>query len=156
MMAVRVGGPYTIKVTMSGFRDSEQKDITVALGEVRDVEFTMGLATVTETVNVVAEAQMIDTQRAGTASNIAAQTINTLPTINRSINDFARTSPYFNVTSDSANGSEFVSVAGRNNRYNNMQIDGAVNNDVFGLAATGTPGGQTSTQPISLDAIQEI
>ena len=37
-----------------------------------------------------------------------------------------------------------------------MQIDGAVNNDVFGLAATGTPGGQTGTQPVSLDAIQEI
>ena len=60
------------------------------------------------------------------------------------------------MTSDSAGGAEVVSVAGRNNRYNNMQIDGAVNNDVFGLAATGTPGGQTSTQPISLDAIQEI
>ena len=49
-----------------------------------------------------------------------------------------------------------VSVAGRSNRYNNMQIDGAVNNDVFGLAATGTPGGQTCTQPVSLDAIQEV
>src|SRR2546426_3955508 len=49
-----------------------------------------------------------------------------------------------------------MSVAGRNNRYNNMQIDGAVNNDVFGLAASGTPGGQAATQPISLDAIQEI
>src|SRR5579864_1416137 len=37
-----------------------------------------------------------------------------------------------------------------------MQIDGAVNNDLFGLADTGTPGGQTGTQPISLDAIQEV
>jgi Carboxypeptidase regulatory-like domain/TonB-dependent Receptor Plug Domain len=156
MNAVRVGGPYTIKVTMSGFKEAEQKDITVALGEVRAVDFTLNLATVTETVNVVAQAQVIDTERAGTAANIASQTIEALPTINRSINDFARTSPYFNVTSDSAGGSEFVSVAGRNNRYNNMQIDGAVNNDVFGLAATGTPGGQTNTQPISLDAIQEI
>lgn len=156
MMAVRVGGPYTITVTMSGFKDAEQKDITVALGEVRDVEFTLGLATVTETVNVVAEAQMIDTQRAGTASNIAAQAIQSLPTINRSINDFARTSPYFNVTASSAGYDEAVQVAGRNNRYNNMQIDGAVNNDVFGLANSGTPGGQTGTQPVSLDAIQEI
>jgi hypothetical protein len=47
-------------------------------------------------------------------------------------------------------------VAGRNNRYNNIQIDGAVNNDLFGLAASGAPGGQADTQPISLDAIQEI
>jgi hypothetical protein len=156
MQAVRVGGPYTVKVAMPGFKDAEERDITVSLGEVRDLSFTLGLATVTETVTVVAEAQVVDTQRAGTASNIAAQTIQALPTINRSINDFARTSPYFNVTADSAGGQEFVSVAGRNNRYNNMQIDGAVNNDVFGLAATGTPGGQTSTQPISLDAVQEI
>ncbi len=43
-----------------------------------------------------------------------------------------------------------------NNRYNTIQIDGAVNNDLFGLAATGTPGGQTDTQPISLDTIQEL
>ena len=49
-----------------------------------------------------------------------------------------------------------MNVAGRNNRYNSIQIDGAVNNDLFGLAATGTPGGQASTQPISLDAIQQI
>src|SRR5204863_9247251 len=78
------------------------------------------------------------------------------PTIDRSIFDFARTSPFFNVNPDSAGGQSAVSVAGRNNRYNNMQIDGAVNNDVFGLAATGTPGGQTGTQPVSLDAIQEV
>ena len=49
-----------------------------------------------------------------------------------------------------------ISVSGKNNRYNTIQIDGAVNNDLFGLAATGTPGGQTNTQPISLDTIQEI
>jgi hypothetical protein len=156
MNSVRIGGPYTIKVTMSGFKDDVKGGIEVGLGEAREVSFTLGLATVTETVNVVAEAQVIDTSRAGTASNIAAQAIETLPTINRSLNDFARTSPYFNVTADSAGGAEQVSVAGRNNRYNNMSIDGAVNNDVFGLAATGTPGGQTGTQPVSLDAIQEI
>ncbi len=47
-------------------------------------------------------------------------------------------------------------MAGRNNRYNNLQIDGAVNNDVFGLAPSGTPGGTTEAQPISLDAVQEL
>jgi hypothetical protein len=156
MNSVRIGGPYTIKITMSGFKEETKTGIEVGLGEAREVSFTLGLATVTETVNVVAEAQIIDTSRAGTASNIGAQALETLPTMNRSLNDFARTSPYFNVTAASAGDPEMVSVAGRNNRYNNMQIDGAVNNDVFGLSATGTPGGQTGTQPVSLDAIQEI
>src|SRR5262249_19798586 len=67
-----------------------------------------------------------------------------------------RLNPYFNSVAIGGTLTNAVSVAGRNNRYNNIQIDGAVNNDLFGLAASGAPGGQADTQPISLDAIQEI
>jgi len=156
MPSVRVGGPYTIKAGVSKFKTQEQANIQVALGETRVVDFTLQLEGVTETVTVVAEAQIIDTSRAGTAANIASATIEGLPTISRSIFDIARTSPFFNTTANSSGDTDMISVAGRNNRYNNMQIDGAVNNDVFGLASTGTPGGQTGTQPVSLDALQEI
>ena len=31
-----------------------------------------------------------------------------------------------------------------------------MNNDLFGIATTGTPGGQADTQPIGIDAIQEL
>ena len=47
-------------------------------------------------------------------------------------------------------------MAGQNNRYNNIQIDGGVNNDLFGLGSTGTPGGQVSERPISLEAVKEF
>ena len=47
-------------------------------------------------------------------------------------------------------------MAGKNNLYTTILIDGAVNNDLFGLADTGTPGGQADTQPINLDSIQEL
>ena len=155
MLAVRVGGPYTVKAAMSGFKTEEQSGITVGLGESRTVQFTLQIASVTETVNVVAEAQVIDTQRAGTATNVSTETIQNLPTIARSITDYARTSPYF-VVNPVGNDAQSMTVAGRNDRYNNIQIDGAVNNDVFGLASSGTPGGQASAEPISLDAIQEL
>ncbi|MFB3855062.1 MAG: TonB-dependent receptor domain-containing protein [Vicinamibacterales bacterium] len=155
MMAVRVGGPYTVVVTMDGFRTEQVSNVSVSLGESRDVKVTMQLATVTETVNVVAEAQIIDPARAGTAQNVPVDTLQTLPTIARSITDYARLSPHFVVT-PVGNDAQAFSVAGRNERYNNIQIDGAVNNDVFGLASSGTPGGQASTEPISLDAIQEL
>ncbi|PWT81331.1 MAG: TonB-dependent receptor, partial [Blastocatellia bacterium] len=153
---VRVGGPYTVTAALAGFKDKTESDVNVALGADRTVEFKLALATISETVTVVASAPDIDTTRAGTADNISTGVIESLPTIQRGIFDFARTSPYFNLSPDSANNDASISVAGRNNRYNSMQIDGAVNNDVFGLAAQGTPGGQTGTQPISLDAIQEI
>jgi Carboxypeptidase regulatory-like domain/TonB-dependent Receptor Plug Domain len=155
MPAVRVGGPYTVTAALSGFRDKTESDVTVGLGEARTVDFKLSLATVTETITIVGEAPVIDTTRAGTASNVKREVIENLPTISRSITDVARTSPYFN-ESNTNGGDSFLSVAGRNNRYNNIQIDGAVNNDLFGLAASGTPGGQTGVQPISYDALGEI
>jgi hypothetical protein len=48
-------------------------------------------------------------------------------------------------------------VGARSSRYNNIQIDGANNNDLFALAGnSGNPGGGTGTQAVSFDAIQEI
>ena len=79
-----------------------------------------------------------------------------LPTISRSLTDIVRTNVYFNPMGHNED-TPIASVAGRSQRYNSLQIDGAVNNDLFGLAAgAGVPGGNAATQPISLDAIQEI
>jgi hypothetical protein len=155
LLNVRIGS-YTVAVTMSGFKDQKQEKIDVALGAEKTVDFKLQLASVNETVNVVATSPDIDVSSGGTAQNISTQVIETLPTINRSITDFARVSPFVNPTTLGSSGDQAMSIAGRHNRYNNMQIDGAVNNDLFGLADTGTPGGQTGTQPISLDAISEI
>ena len=74
-----------------------------------------------------------------------------MPTIDRSIYDVVKFTPQASV---SKNGG--ISFAGSNNRYNSFQVDGAVANDSFGLAASGTNGGQTGANPISLDAIEEI
>jgi len=155
LINVRVGR-YTVTAAMSGFKDLKQENIDVQLGAERTLDFKMQLASVSETVNVTAEASPLDVSAAGTAQNIAEGVIETLPTINRSITDFARVSPFVNPTTLGSNSDAAMSIAGRHNRYNNMQIDGAVNNDLFGLADTGTPGGQTGTQPISLDAVQEV
>ena len=76
----------------------------------------------------------------------------TLPSLGRGINDFARLNPYFQT--DAGRGG--LVVVGKNYRYNSIQIDGAVTNDLFGLSSTGAPGGQAGTNPISLDAVDEI
>lgn len=154
--SVGVGGPYTVKVTLSGFRDQERVSLTVPLGDTLNLDFKLPLATVTETVTVEAEVNpIISPTRTGTVSNVSQRQIEDLPTVARSLEDFARTSPYFAPSANNADPSA-ISVAGRSNKYNNIQIDGAVNNDLFGLAATGAPGGQTESQPISIDAIEEL
>jgi hypothetical protein len=153
ILNVRVG-PYTVSAAMSGFRREDQQNLSVGLGEQRTVDFKMQLDTLTETIEVVGSS-IIDSARAGTADNVSQQAVENLPTISRNLTDIARTSPYFNPTGLNDDPLA-ISVAGRNNRYNSVQIDGAIYNDVFGLAASGTPGGQTESQPISLDAIQEL
>src|SRR6188768_2526920 len=127
---VRAGGPYTITASLSGFRDERMENVNVGLGEDRPVLFKMLLAAVSETVNVIGQAAFT-TSQAGTASNVGQDAVENLPTIARSIGDMARVNPFFNQT-QSDNGDSFLSVAGTHNRYNNLQIDGAVNNDLFG------------------------
>ncbi len=149
-------GPYIVTVSLEGFHPQEATDATVSLGEATRLSFRLELATVTETVTVVGESNpLISPSRTGNASNITTGQIENLPNIDRGFNDFARLNPFM-VPSAENEDPEAISVAGRSTRFNNIQIDGAVNNDLFGLADSGTPGGQTETPPISLDAILEI
>jgi hypothetical protein len=85
-------------------------------------------------------------KKTGAATSISKEQIAALPTLGGSLSDYTRITPQ-------ANGNSF---GGASNRFNNITVDGAVNNDVFGLSGSGTPGGQAGTTPISLDAIQEI
>src|SRR5216684_1134480 len=152
----RVGGPYTVSANLEGFKPSVTRDIQVRLGESTEVRIILDLANVSESITVTASTDpIINPDHTGSTSSVTTRQIETLPTVNRTIQDFARTNPYF-VTDPTESNPTTLNVAGRNNRYNNIQIDGAVNNDLFGLAGTGTPGGQANTQPISLDAIQQL
>src|SRR5438105_579116 len=152
----RIGGPYRVTATLSGFKTVTADNVQVRLGETAEVPLRLDLSTVTEAITVTATPDpIINPGHTGSTSSVTTTQIQQLPTVNRSLQDFARTNPYFVTDTNDPSGTT-LSVAGRNNRYNNIQIDGAVNNDLFGLAGTGTPGGQTGAQPISLDAIAQL
>ena len=153
LRGLRVGGPYTVTASFIGFADAVQADLQLALAQTQTVNVTLAEdnAALGE-VEVTAEraGSAISTDRTGASTNVGEEDIENLPTIARSLSDFARLSP---LTTVSNSGS---SVGGRNNRFNNIQIDGATLNDVFGLAGSGTPGGQSGTQPVSLDAVEQF
>jgi hypothetical protein len=152
--AVRVGGPYTVTVSYEGFKTEKQEDLVVKLGETKYVNFTLQLATVDAgEVVVTASDDVINPYRTGASQNVVQDSIENLPTISRSLGDFTRLSPQ--IISDEETSGAF-NVGGRSSRYNNVQIDGAQTNDLFGLGGTGTPGGQSEATVISLDAVQEF
>ena len=152
LRGLRVGGPYTVTASYIGYRTEARTGLTLNLGQIETVDFALAddAAEIGEvTVTAQSAGAVIAASRTGNATNVSEEEIEALPTINRSLTDLARLNPL------SAGGGS-SSLGGANNRYNNIQIDGATLNDVFGLAGNGTPGGQAGTQPISLDAIAEF
>ncbi|MEM7107211.1 MAG: carboxypeptidase regulatory-like domain-containing protein [Bacteroidota bacterium] len=154
---MRVGGPYTITVTYVGYSGYSRDGIYLTLGQT--LEFNAVLSEdelVLEGIEIVADRDaIIDGNVTGAVTKISKDNINTLPTVGRDLSDFTRLTPQAFVDNGDDDGPA-ISIAGQSNRYNAIFIDGAVNNDVFGLSAQGTNGGQTGVNPISLDAIEQI
>ncbi|MEP6646551.1 MAG: carboxypeptidase regulatory-like domain-containing protein [Saprospiraceae bacterium] len=147
---MRVGGPYKVTISYTGYGEQSIENVYLRLGEVFRRDFTLDVANIQlESVMVVASSGVTG-QTAGTSTNINAEKIATVPSLNRDISDYLRLSPQANTYSDG------ISFAGMNNRYNAIYIDGAVNNDVYGLASSGTNGGQTGISPFSIDIIDQF
>ncbi|WP_419941080.1 TonB-dependent receptor [Candidatus Palauibacter sp.] len=156
---MRVGGPYAITVELIGYQDESAEALVLALGENRRIDFVLGVqAVAVGEITVTAErGAILSSGRTGPQQTVTTREIESLPSIARSIQDFARLTPQAlgtNIGSSENIGG--VSIGGKNNRFNNISVDGAILNDVFGLPASGTPGGQANSQPISLDAVQEF
>jgi hypothetical protein len=142
---MRTGGPYKVTISYIGFENFEDSNVFLQLGDVQRISTQLGeQANALDEVVIVAQSGgVFDSGKTGAETNVSQRQVNTLPTISRDISDFARLTPQAKVTGDNQ-----ISIAGQNNRFNAIYIDGAVNNDVFGLAGSGTNGGQTGVSPI--------
>lgn len=146
---VRVGGPYEVRVTFIGFNAQIKQINNIELGERVKLDFQLaeGSLELGEISVVAVPDQIFNSDRTGASKNISTEQISRTPTVSRSLSDFTRLTPQ--VTSGNSFG-------GANDRYNNILIDGATLNDVFGLgdAIPGSSAGVSS--PLSIDAIAEF
>src|SRR5688572_24191889 len=56
---MRVGGPYQVTVSLSGFQTQVQENITLSLGVAQDLAFGLKVAAVEETITVSAQSDPI-------------------------------------------------------------------------------------------------
>ena len=146
---IRVGGPYTVTVSFVGFKEEKQENIFLLLGQESKADFVMSPASATlENVVVAAVRQekVINKNRTGSQEIISRTQMDRLPTINRSVADFIKLTP-------SASGNN---IGGRNGFLNTVTVDGANLTNTFGLGSSPALGSQTNSQPISLDALEQI
>ncbi|QNL48637.1 TonB-dependent receptor [Olivibacter sp. SDN3] len=139
---MRVGGPYSVEITYIGSQPAKYDNIILQLGQPYVLNVTLSDGLTLDEVVISATGSKLNTNKTGAGTNVNTDQINTLPAINRSIEDLTRLTPQ-------SNG---FSMAGRDGRYNNFQVDGSNFNNGFGLSDTPIPG----AQPISLDAIEEL
>jgi outer membrane receptor protein involved in Fe transport len=139
------GGPYVLTVTAGAYKQARRSGIQLQLGQ--RLQFDQVMSLNEEEIVIVDRLDPLkDKGRTGPSTTVSRETIAKLPLQGRNFTDLLSTSPQ-------ANGN---SIGGQNNRYNNIQIDGGANNDLFGLTNNGTPGGQSNAKPISIEAIKEF
>ena len=141
---MRVGGPYSVEFTYVGYGKNTTNNITLSLGENYPLNVVLSEETSTlDEILVTAARTKFTTERTGAVTNITNNQITTLPTVNRSIMDVTRLSPY---------GGNGMSFGGTDGRTANFTVDGANFNNNFGLSDR-LPGGGN---PISIEAIEEL
>ncbi|WPQ66126.1 carboxypeptidase regulatory-like domain-containing protein [Chitinophaga sancti] len=156
---MRVGGPYTITITYVGYQEQNIKDLYLSLGTAltQNVKLEDGSKSLNEVTITGQKSSIISSNRTGTQTNISQRQLTELPTVGRSIQDFARLTPQAVATYSSSNGSPLgISFAGQSNKFNSFTVDGANANDAFGLTATGTNGGQANVNAVPLESVQEV
>jgi len=156
---LKVGGPYSIKVTFVGYNTRVIDDITISLGESSKLDILLDDNTklLNEVVVSGSKSAVISPENVGTSTSVNQRTIQDLPTISRSFQDFARLTPQAISLRGATDSSPLgISFAGQSSKYNQFTVDGAKANDVFGLSTSGTNGGLAGVNPIPLESIQSL
>ncbi len=160
LRGLRVGQGYRFSCSFIGYQTTSRENVVISLGENDELSFSLS-ETQTTTKEIVVTAKQDDVfhqSKTGSGSTVSEADIQAAPSINRSLADVAKINPYTSQTTNYGgdDGLQGMSVAGVNSRFNNIQIDGAVANDMFGLGQAGTAGSQANSNMMSLDAVQEL
>src|SRR5476649_2485293 len=152
VQGLELGDRYRVTARRIGYAPRTVEPVRVTLGQATPVNIvlTTQVTTLTAvTVQAAATTALISPTQKGSSTTITDTLLRKLPTLNRTFTDFVQLTPQ---VSTSGPG---LSAGGANNRYNNIQIDGATEKDLFGLGSTGQPGGQAGGKSIGLDAVKE-
>lgn len=131
-------GPYTLQVAAPGFRTYVQSGIVLQVGNNAQINVTLQLGAVSDSVEVKAGANMVETKETSVSQVIDTQRITELPLNGRQatqlilISGAAVTAPVGDIqTTKNFYSSTTVSVAGGQANSSNYLLDGGDNNDTF-------------------------
>jgi hypothetical protein len=151
VLGLEVGAGYDVTARRIGFEPQTKRDQNVTIGQTTRVDFTlMSRAMVLSQQVIVSEIDpVITATRTGIGTTVSDSALQRLPSLGRNFTDFVALTPQVSTSGPGLSG------GGTNNRYNNIQIDGATESDLFGLGSTGQPGGQARGKSIGIESVKQ-
>ncbi len=138
-------GTYRLTIERAGFNTLQQQ-LTLTIGQALDVPFRLAVAGVTGSVNITADAPLIEAARTQITETILPREIDTLPLNGRNYLDLALLIPAVSRTNTGSNQrfaetsavpGTGLSIAGQRNLNNGFVVDGlSANDDAADLAGT--------------------
>jgi carboxypeptidase family protein len=152
ILLLQPGGPYTVTIQHLGYSEGTVQGIRLAVGETFTMEYVMQeQALQLEGIDVAVERGTIFTPtQIGPATRLTERVLDATPIMSRDVMELAVLSPLVKTTESGG-----FSVAGQNDRYNAILVDGLVSKDMFGLTSGGVPGGQAGAKLIPIDAVAQ-
>jgi hypothetical protein len=131
-------GSYDVKVSLQGFREGVRSNVPVTIGQISRVDVALEVGTVSETVTVASEAQLLQTDKADVNTELKSTEITAMP-LNRFRNYQALmnlvpgTTPmaFGNAETDTPARSLATNVNGQANTNNSTRTDGATNMNIW-------------------------
>jgi hypothetical protein len=123
-------GIYSVSVKAQGFKNQVRNGVVLAVGAVLQVNFTMALGAVTETVEVTGAALILQTEEASVGNVVAGKELERLPVNGRNYTRLILLMPGTSSVSRSQNqgtgqsGTSLYSVNGGRPQDNNFTLDG--------------------------------
>jgi hypothetical protein len=131
-------GVYDVKVSLQGFREGVRSAVPVTIGQISRVDMALEVGTVSETVTVASEAQLLQTDKADVSTELKSAEITAMP-LNRFrnyqalLNLVPGTTPmaFGNAETDTPARSLATNVNGQANTNNSTRTDGATNMNIW-------------------------
>ena len=146
-------GPYTVTAGgAQGFQTTTLQNVTVTVGGKTPLDIDLSVGGQSIDITVSGEAPVVETTRTSVSNTINDRAIQNLPVSGRNYLDFATLTP--GVIRDRTRDGD-LSVGGQKGTLNNLQVDGADNNNTFFGQAFGRTGVRPPYQ-FSEESVQEF
>ena len=145
-------GTYNAVASLEGMQTTQREDIQLLIGQTLDINFQLGVETVSEAITVTGETPLVEIGRTSAASYISEVEVQSLPIPGRDFTDFALLTP--TVQRDTDRG--FLVMSGQRGMYTGMKIDGTDSKSAFFGYGRGGEATENNGLVVAQDSVKEF